>query len=294
MEALTEIFTWATGLIDSLTALITDSPVTYLVIFALSAIDVVLPILPAEATVTAAAVLAGQGTLNVIWVMVAAGLGAFVGDNVAYWIGRAAGRPLVEKVLRGRTDQVDRVQEQFDRRGGLFIIIGRFIPGGRTAIAIGAGVLHFGWVQFMIYDAIAAVLWAFQAAIPGFIGGALIQDKPWLAMIFGFVLSGLMALGIALGQRWWEQRKRRKEGSGVDVEHAVEAIEGADPGTAAEREALSRHVVSRVSGIPEETIAEREHPAEAAPETPEPASAVTPGTPEPRPDAPLDLESKAD
>ena len=65
----------------------------------MAAIDVVLPVLPAEATVTAAAVLAGQGTLNIVWVMVAAGLGAFVGDNIAYWIGRAAGRPLVEKVL---------------------------------------------------------------------------------------------------------------------------------------------------------------------------------------------------
>lgn len=207
MELLTELFTWATGLIDSLTELVTDSPITYLIIFALAAIDVLVPILPAEATVTAAAVLAGQGTLNIIWVMVAAGLGAFVGDNVAYWIGRAAGRPLVERVLRGNTEQLDAVQQQFDKRGGLFIIIGRFIPGGRTAIAIGAGVLHFNWVQFIIYDAIAAVIWAFQAAIPGFIGGTLVQDQPWLAMIFGFVLSALLALGIALAQRWWDRRK---------------------------------------------------------------------------------------
>ena len=207
MELLTEIFTWATGLIDSLAELVTDSPITYLVIFAMAAIDVIVPILPAEATVTAAAVLAGQGKLNIVWVMVAAGLGAFVGDNVAYWIGRAAGRPLVEKVLRGNTEQLDRVQEQFDKRGGIFIIIGRFIPGGRTAVAVGAGILHFSWPQFVVYDAIAAVIWAFQAALPGFIGGALIQDQPWLAMVFGFVLSALLAGGIALAQRWWDGRQ---------------------------------------------------------------------------------------
>ena len=47
---------------------------------------------------------------------VAAGLGAFVGDNIAYWIGRAAGRPLVERVLRGNTEQLDNVQEQFHKR----------------------------------------------------------------------------------------------------------------------------------------------------------------------------------
>ncbi len=216
MDFLNQILTWTTGLIDSLSQLVTDSPVTYLVIFAMSAIDVVMPVLPAEATVTASAVLAGQGVLNVLWVIVAAGLGAFVGDNVAYWIGRAAGRPLVQKVLRGNTEQLDRVQEQFDRRGGVFIIIGRFVPGGRTAVAIGAGVLHFSWPRFILYDAIAAVIWAVQAAVPGFIGGSLIQDKPWLAMLFGFILSAVLAGSIALGQRWWE--RRRSHGGEVVVE----------------------------------------------------------------------------
>ncbi len=188
----------------------TDSPITYLAIFFMAALDVIVPIIPAEATVTAAAVLAGQGQLNIVWVMIAAGLGAFVGDNVAYWIGRAAGRPLVEKVLRGNTAQLDVVQEQFDRRGGLFVIIGRFIPGGRTAVAIGAGVLHFSWPRFVLYDGIAAVVWALQAALPGFIGGALIQDQPWLAMLIGFVLSALLASGIYLFQRWRDKTRARE------------------------------------------------------------------------------------
>ena len=69
MELLTEIFTWATGLIDSLAELVTDSPVTYLIIMLMAALDVIIPIIPAEATVTAASVLAGQGKLNIVWVL---------------------------------------------------------------------------------------------------------------------------------------------------------------------------------------------------------------------------------
>jgi membrane-associated protein len=226
MQTLTEIASWATNLIDSLAGLVTDDPVTYLVIFAMAAIDVIVPIIPAEATVTAAAVLAGQGTLNILWVMIAAGLGAFVGDNIAYWIGRAAGRPLVERVLRGNTQQLDRVQGQFDKRGGIFIIIGRFVPGGRTAVAVGAGILHFGWVQYMLYDAVAAVIWAFQAALPGFIGGSIVRDQPWLAMVFGFCLSALMAGGIALLQRWWDRRKQ--VGVELPIKPAVVGIGGVD------------------------------------------------------------------
>jgi len=231
MEFLTEILAWATGLIDSLADLVTDSPITYLIILAMAAVDVIAPIIPAEATVTAASVLAGQGTLNILWVMVAAGLGAFIGDNIAYWIGRAAGRPLVEKVLRGNTEQLDKVQEQFDKRGGIFVIIGRFVPGGRTAVAIGAGILHFSWARFLFYDAIAAVIWAFQAAIPGYIGGSLIQDRPWLAMVFGFALSALLAGGIALFQRWWDRRKRVPVE--VPIQPAVVGIGGVDAKIAA-------------------------------------------------------------
>jgi membrane-associated protein len=207
METIFDLLGQLTAFVDSLVALVTDSPLTYLLILAMAAIDVVVPLLPAEATVTAAAVLAGQGQLNIAWVMLAAGVGAFVGDNVAYWIGRAAGRPLVERVLHGHSHQIEGVAAQFERRGGLFIIIGRFVPGGRTAVAIGAGVLRFSWPRFLLYDGLAAVVWAFQAAIPGFIGGRLIQGQPWLAMVIGFVLSAVLATTIALLQRWWDGRR---------------------------------------------------------------------------------------
>lgn len=228
MDALTEILSWASELLDSLASLVTDSPITYLVIFALAALDPILPILPAEATVTAAAVLAGQGHLNIAWVMLAAGLGAFVGDNIAYWIGRAAGRPLIERVLRGRMGRLEAVEGQFQRRGGILIIVGRFIPGGRSAVAIGAGALHFEWLRFIAYDALAAVIWAFQAALPGYIGGVIIADSPWLAMVVGFGLSILLAGSLALLQRWWEGRRRSRDDrrAGDPDEAAVDVADG--------------------------------------------------------------------
>jgi membrane protein DedA with SNARE-associated domain len=167
--------------------------------------------------------------------MLAAGLGAFVGDNVAYWVGRAAGRPLIKRVLRGNTEQLDIVQEQFDRRGGIFVIVGRFIPGGRTAVAIGAGVLHFSWPQFLVYDGIAAVIWAVQAALPGFIGGALIQDQPWLAMVIGFGLSAVMAGGIYLFQR----RRDKVRAKETPVKPAVIGMGGVDASIEPHEQALA-------------------------------------------------------
>ncbi len=248
MDVLNEAFTWATGLIDSLTQLVSDSPITYLIIFAMTAVDVLFPILPAEATMTAAAVLAGQGSLNIVWLMVAAGLGAFVGDNVAYWIGRAAGRRVVTRILRGQSGRLDSAERQFERRGGVFIIVGRFIPGGRTVVATSAGVLHFNWFKFVAYDALAAVIWSFQAALPGYIGGSVFSDEPWLALLIGFVLSGALALTITLGQRWWDGRQR---------DHG-KASDGPDPGEG-DREPgdLRRRVASQVIGLSRELPGER-------------------------------------
>ena len=80
-------------------------------------------------------------------------------------------------------------------------------------------------------DAIAAAIWAFQAALPGYIGGALIQDQPWLAMVFGFALSPIMAGGIALFQRWWDRRKRVPVE--VPIQPAVVGIGGVDAKIAA-------------------------------------------------------------
>lgn len=235
MDILTDLFTRATELIDSLSQLVTDSPGTYVLIFGLVALDVVLPILPAETVVTAAAVLAGQGQLNIVWVMIAAGLGAFVGDNVGYWIGRVAGRPLIERVLRGNTEQLENVEKQFQIRGGAFIIIGRFIPGGRTAVSIGAGVLGFSWAKFVVYDVVAAVIWAIQAALPGYIGGVVIQDKPWLALLIGFGLSIVVAASIALLQRWREGKRTRQDAAKDPSDAAsVAAIDVAEETGAAE------------------------------------------------------------
>jgi membrane protein DedA with SNARE-associated domain len=229
MDTLTEILAWAGDVIDSLAALVTDSPVTYLVIFALAALDPLLPILPAEGAVTAAAVLAGQGKLTLAWVIIAAGLGAFVGDNIAYWVGRTAGRPIIERILRGRTGQLETAEAQFRRRGGALIIIGRFVPGGRSAVAIGAGALRFQWRRFIAYDALAALIWALQAALPGYVGGVLIADRPWLALLVGFALSILLAATLAVLQRWWVRRGGGKDGQAHDSAEAAPS-QSADAG----------------------------------------------------------------
>jgi membrane protein DedA with SNARE-associated domain len=220
MEQLAELLNTLTTFIDSLTQLVTDAPITYLLIFALAAFDVIFPLLPAEASVTPQR--AGRpGKLSIVTIMVAAGLGAFVGDNVAYWI-----RALCREA--GRSSRSAWRRDSPGSRGGAVPQTGRHVRDRRLASFQAAHCYGdrrrrpaLQLAQFIAYDALAAIVWSFQAALPGFIGGRLISDKPWLALIFGFVLSAILAVSIYLFQRW----RSRTRPDVVPVRPAVVGIE---------------------------------------------------------------------
>jgi len=74
-----------------------SSPVSYLVAVFVPALDAILPVLPSETAVIALGVAtAGSEDLRIGILVVLAALGAFIGDNVNYLIGRYFG-PAVER-----------------------------------------------------------------------------------------------------------------------------------------------------------------------------------------------------
>jgi membrane protein DedA with SNARE-associated domain len=191
-----------TNAFDSLANLVSDSPWTYVLILGLAALDVLFPVVPSETAVILAGVLAGTGHLSIELVLISAAVGAFIGDNSGYWVGRTAGRSRVaQRLLTGdRKAQVDKAQAQVEERGGYFIIIGRFVPGGRTVVVLACGLLKLRWARFMAFDAIAAVIWAAQASLAGYFGGRAFEDNPWLGLLVGATLAFLL-VGSAEGWR---------------------------------------------------------------------------------------------
>jgi membrane protein DedA with SNARE-associated domain len=79
---------------DAILPLVEDvmsSPWIYPLLFALAAVDGFFPLVPSETSVIAAGVFAAAGDPNLQLVILAAGLGAFAGDQVSYTVGRLAG-----------------------------------------------------------------------------------------------------------------------------------------------------------------------------------------------------------
>jgi membrane-associated protein len=125
-------------------------------------------------------------------VLGAAAGGALVGDNSSYALGRTFGRPLQRRLFNGEQagKRVEWAERQLEERGGLLILVGRFIPGGRTAVTFTSGLVRYEWfVRFIAFTFCSAVLWAGYAVLLGYFGGHLFEDKP----LYGL----LLALGIA-------------------------------------------------------------------------------------------------
>lgn len=176
-------------LIGLIEPLLTD-PVFYPVVFGLAAADVLFPVIPSEGAVIAAGVFAAAtGGPNLLLVMGLAAAGAFVGDHLAYGIGRSVlGPRLIRRSARLRK-AVDAISRQLDRRGGTLIVTSRFIPGGRTAVTAACGTSKYPLRRFSKAAAVAAVLWALYCGLIGFIGGTAFTANPLLGLVAGMGLA---------------------------------------------------------------------------------------------------------
>ena len=191
---------------ESLTE-IGSSPWTYAALFALAALDVLIPILPSEVSVITAGVLASSGDLILPLVIAFAAAGAVCGDNASYGIGRFAGPWLTRRFFAGdRRGRLDWAKTNLEKRGGYLIVVGRFIPGGRTAVTIAAGLLEMRWRRFLTFDAVAGLVWAAYAALLGYFGGKTFEEEPWKGLVLAFAIAfGVAALVETV--RWVRRRR---------------------------------------------------------------------------------------
>jgi membrane protein DedA with SNARE-associated domain len=178
--------------------LLSSPPEAYLIVWALALGDAVLPVLPSETALITAGLLSVVGDLTLGWVIVAGAAGAFCGDAVSYCLGRFVGKPFQQRFLSGEraSKAVDWASGQLEERGGLGLVVARYVPGGRTAATFTCGVTHYPYLRFAAFDALAAVSWAVYASALGYFGGRFFHDHAWLALLVAFAIAGLLTLAV--------------------------------------------------------------------------------------------------
>jgi membrane protein DedA with SNARE-associated domain len=207
-------------LIDPLLAFVSNhAALAYLTIFLaalLEAIPIAGSVIPGTTIILALSALVPGGELRLQWVLLAAIIGAVLGDGGAYWIGHRQKREILTTwPFSSYPRLVAQSEAFFHRFGTLAIFFARFVAPIRAVVPITAGALDVPPVRFYAVNIPAIVLWACAHVLPGVFAVELIHRygnlphhshiaKPiWIALVVvGSVVAGL---GLHLYRRRREQ-----------------------------------------------------------------------------------------
>jgi membrane protein DedA with SNARE-associated domain len=167
---------------------------------------------PSAAILLAAGVLAQQGHLHVGQTIVFGILGAILGNQIGYWVGRTGGRPFVLKwgrYVKLTPARLERVEQLFVRHGGKAVFAARFFSLSRMLEGLVAGISRMRLGTFLFYSALGGVVWATVVVLVGYFFGqswSLAQHWSGRAPLL-LVLLLVVAFGSYLTYRWATSRR---------------------------------------------------------------------------------------
>ncbi|MHB8443172.1 MAG: DedA family protein [Patescibacteria group bacterium] len=141
--------------------------------------------LPGETSLIAGAVYAALAPtrFHITLVILFAILGASIGDNLGYLIGRKYGKRAsiyIHKTFSLKKDYLEYTGGFFKKYGMKTVFFGRFISLLRMFVPITAGIHKLDYKQFFIYNVTGAIVWA---TLYGILGYTLGENIPLLLKI---------------------------------------------------------------------------------------------------------------
>lgn len=143
------------------------------------------------------------GDLTLLTVALAAYLGAVLGDQAGYFIGRTGGVALVDRLSRSpaRAAVLNRASNLVDARGGMGVFLSTWAlaPLGPWVNFI-AGATGLKWSRFSIWDVLGETVW-----VTVYVGlGYVFMDRvATVAEIMGDVIGLIVALALAAAAALW-------------------------------------------------------------------------------------------
>jgi membrane protein DedA with SNARE-associated domain len=162
--------------------------------------------LPGETALITAGVLASQGKLSLVPVIVVAATAAIVGDNFGYLLGRQGARRLLVRpgrLERYRRAFLERGEAFFQRHGSKTVFFGRWLPVLRITAAWLAGAHSMPWPTFLFWNAAGGISWAISVGVVAYVLGdaafRIVHDAGLVGI--AIVTIGAIALVLVLHRR---------------------------------------------------------------------------------------------
>lgn len=147
---------------------------------------------PGELILITAGLVAFEGQLDIQAIAIWAILGAIVGDNLGYLLGRRFGPALLRgycRIFRVTQERLEHTQAVFLRYSGWAVFLGRFVALLRIFAGPIAGVLGMSWRHFLVCNAAGAVIWVIAILGGSYIFGANIRSIVSAVGIWGVIIA---------------------------------------------------------------------------------------------------------
>lgn len=101
-----------------------------------------------------------------------------IGNFVGYWFGRKSGSLLFQKkdTLLFKQKHLHQAKEFYDKKGGVAIVLARFLPIVRTFAPIVGGVVKMDYKKFALYNVIGSLAWVTSMIMMGY----LLGENEWV------------------------------------------------------------------------------------------------------------------
>nr|WP_249810979.1 DedA family protein [Bradyrhizobium sp. 149] len=184
----------------------------------LEAVPVVGSVIPGSTIILALSALVPGGELKLQWVLLAAALGAVLGDGSAYWIGHRQQREILNTwPLTNYPRVVEQSENFFHRFGSWAVFFARFVPPIRAFVPVTAGALGMSPARFYAINIPAILVWAPAHVLPGVLAVSALHEYaglPHHEHIGKHIwILGVVGIAIVLALAIWTIRRRH--GSGV-------------------------------------------------------------------------------
>jgi len=154
--------------------------------------------LPGDSLLVTAGVFAAADKLHLWWLLLPVMLCAIVGDQIGYWIGRAAGQALYrrEDSFFFRRSHLLQAHDFYEKYGGKTVILARFMPIIRTFCPPVAGAAGMPYARFLAYDIFGGIFWTGSMILSGYLLG---RSVPNIGQRIHYVIAVVILLSILPG-----------------------------------------------------------------------------------------------
>ena len=129
-------------------------------------------IAPGETAVVLGGVVAAQGEISLVAILLTAWVASLAGDVASFALGRRLGRPFLHRHgprMKLSSARIERVEGFYDRHGGKAILVGRFVGIIRAVSPFIAGASGLRMRAFLPYSVIGTAAWASAFTLAGYL-----------------------------------------------------------------------------------------------------------------------------